>query len=66
MKISLVIPMYNESKIIADTAKILSEYMVGRFDSYEIIFSDDGSTDGCGDKVRELGLPCVRVVGYPS
>ena len=66
MKISLVIPMYNESKIIADTAKTLSEYMAGRFDSYEIIFSDDGSTDGCGDKVRELGLPCVRVVGYPE
>ena len=28
MKISLVIPMYNESKIIEATARELSEYMV--------------------------------------
>ena len=64
MKISLVIPMYNESKIIADTAKTLSEYMQGNFDDYEIIFSDDGSSDGSAEAVRELNLPCVRVVGY--
>ena len=64
MKISLVIPMYNESSIIADAAKTLSEYMSENFDEYEIIFSDDGSTDGCGDIVRSLGLPCVRVEGY--
>ena len=31
MKISLVIPMYNESSIIADTAKTLSEYMSKNF-----------------------------------
>ena len=31
---------------------------------YEILFSDDGSTDGCADIVRSLELPCVRVVGY--
>lgn len=66
MKISLVIPMYNESKIIADTAKTLSEYMADKFDDYEIIFSDDGSADGSGERVRELNLPCVRVVGYPE
>ena len=64
MKISLVIPMYNESGIITDTARTLSEYMSRSFDDYEILFSDDGSTDGCGDIVRELALPCVRVVGY--
>ncbi len=64
MKVSVVIPMYNESSIIADTAKKLSEEMVRSFDSYEILFSDDGSKDGCGDIVRDLNLPCVRVTGY--
>lgn len=64
MKISLIIPMYNEKAIIADAAKTLSEYMSRNFEEYEIIFSDDGSTDGCGDVVRELSLPCVRVEGY--
>lgn len=66
MKFTLCIPMYNESKIIADTAKTLTEYMSGRFDDYEIIFSDDGSTDGSADIVRALELPNVRVIGYPD
>ncbi len=64
MKISLIIPMYNESKIIADTAKTLSEYMSANFTDYEIIFSNDGSTDNCADIVRDLQLPYIRVVGY--
>lgn len=64
MKVSVVIPMYNESGIIEDTAKKLSEEMEQHFDSYEILFSDDGSKDGCGDIVRALELPCVRVTGY--
>ncbi len=64
MKFSLCIPMYNESSIIKETAQTLHEYMSQNFDDYEIIFSDDGSKDGCGDMVREMNLPCVRVVGY--
>ena len=64
MKFSLCIPMYNESSIIKETAKTLHEYMSANFEDYEIIFSDDGSRDGCGDMVREMNLPCVRVVGY--
>ena len=65
-KISLCIPMYNESSIIADTAKTLHEYMSATFESYEIIFSNDGSKDGCDKIVEEMNLPCVRVVGYPT
>ena len=58
--------MYNESAVIAQTAKTLSEYMEKTFGTgeYEIIFSDDGSRDGCGDIVRGLDLPGIRVVGY--
>ena len=66
MKISLCIPMYNENSIIADTAKTLSEYMEKTFDEYEILFSNDGSRDGCDKTVEALGLPNVRVVGYPD
>ncbi len=65
-KISLCIPMYNENSIIADTAKTLHEYMSATFADYEIIFSSDGSTDGCDKTVEELQLPNVRVVGYPD
>lgn len=62
--ITLIIPMYNESAIIADTAKTVSEYMQKNFESYEILFSDDGSRDGSADIVKALDLPCARVVGY--
>ena len=66
MKISLCIPMYNESSIIAETAATLSAYMGQHFEDYEILFSDDGSTDGSADIVKALELPHVRVVGYPD
>lgn len=62
--ITLIIPMYNESSIIADTAKTVSEYMANTFENYEIIFSDDGSKDGSAKIVKDLELPNVRVVGY--
>ena len=57
--------MYNESKIIADTAKTLHSYMQETFgDDFEIVFSDDGSTDGSKEAVNALGLSNVRTVGY--
>ncbi len=65
MKISVCIPMYNEEKIIRDTAKTLHAYMCERFgEDFEILFSDDGSRDKSANAVRELGLSNVRVVGY--
>ena len=66
MKISVIIPMYNESKIIVDTAKALYEYMNENFEDYEILFSNDGSKDNCGELVSELALPNVFVVGYEN
>lgn len=64
MRVSLCIPAYNEEKIIKDTLMTLDAYMRANFDDYEIIVSDDGSTDGTAKAAKELGLPCVRVVGY--
>lgn len=58
--------MYNEASIIKDTALTLSDYMSRTFDSYEILFSNDGSHDGCDKMVEELHLPNVRVVGYEN
>ena len=64
MKISLCIPMYNEISIIEDTARAVSEYMEKNFTDYEVIFSNDGSKDGCDKAVEALNLPNVRVIGY--
>ena len=64
MKLSLIVPMYNESAIIADSAKTYSEYLSAQFSDYELIFVDDGSVDGSGAIVEGLGLPNTRVVSY--
>ena len=66
MKISVIIPMYNEEKIIKDTAKEVHKYMTERFGAgeFEVIFSNDGSLDGCAEAVRSLELDGVRVTGY--
>lgn len=64
MRVSVCIPMYNENRVIAESAKRLSAYMESRFDDYEIVFCSDGSTDGCDETVRALGLPSVRVISY--
>ena len=65
MKMTVCIPMYNESAIIADTATTLSAYMSSTFEDYEILFSDDGSRDGSAEIVKSLNLPNVRVLENP-
>ena len=69
MELSVIIPMYNETPIAASCVRTLSEALEranpGR---YELIFSDDGSSDGCSAVVesaaRELSLTAgeIRVV----
>ena len=53
MKISVIIPMYNESSIIEDSLDQFYSYMVKTFDDFELIFVDDGSKDGCSAPVIE-------------
>ena len=66
MKISVVIPMYNEEKIIKDTALDVQKYMMSTFGEgeFEVLFSNDGSLDGSANAVSALGLEGVRVTGY--
>lgn len=66
MKISVIIPMYNEEKIIADTARDVAKYMRETFGEgqFEVLFSNDGSLDNSAEAVSSLGLEGVRVVGY--
>ncbi len=65
MRISVCVPMYNESSIIEQTARELYAYMTKNFDNdFELIFADDGSKDGSADIVNNLNLPNVKVVGY--
>lgn len=58
--ISLVIPCYNERSVIKDFAEGLSDVLppiAERFGvTFEMVFVDDGSTDGTSDLLREAAV----------
>ena len=68
MKISVCIPMYNEGDICVSCAEKLHGEMAGLSEKYgwdyEIIFCDDGSSDGCREKIERLATEKISVVGY--
>ena len=53
MKISVVIPVYNE---VDSIPQLYNELMVilSNFDSYEIFFIDDGSSDGSDKEIKKI------------
>ena len=59
-KLSVVIPAYNESQYLADTIESVRQAFSETGQSfYEIIVSDDDSTDGTADIAREAGTRVV-------
>ena len=70
MTVSVCIPIYNESDAVENCAEELYRKMCALRDKYgysfEIIFSDDGSTDDCRKKAIRFseGRPEVKVIGY--
>ncbi|MBE6597908.1 MAG: glycosyltransferase [Ruminococcaceae bacterium] len=57
MKLTVCIPMYNEAEIVSDAVRALTDKLedsaaLHNFE-YEILFSDDGSADGCGKIARD-------------
>lgn len=51
MKVSLVIPMYNEQSIIDSAIDTFYSFMKSKYEDFELIFVSDGSTDGCDNAV---------------
>ena len=70
MKLSVIIPMYNESSIVCDTIRTLDGYLSTVYpqEEYELIFVSDGSKDDCAEKAKGLcnEIPSLRVEGYPQ
>jgi glycosyltransferase involved in cell wall biosynthesis len=64
--ISLVVPCYNEERILTRTHRAIREAIEEITDDYEILFANDGSTDGTLDVLRRLEAsdPRVRVISY--
>ena len=59
MKLSIVIPVYNEVESLAK----LHQEIVQNIETpeYEVIYIDDGSTDGSSEKIQELSLANQRI-----
>ncbi len=58
MILSVIIPMYNEKTVAEACAKDLTDtleaYAAAHKIDYEVVFSDDGSTDGCGAIIEKF------------
>ena len=53
MNLSVVIPVFNEKESLPDLIKQLDKTLK-KFSQYEVIFVDDGSSDGSNDYLTEL------------
>src|SRR5690349_975934 len=62
MDISLVIPAKDEEQSIPELTQWISRVMQAHGFSYEVVFIDDGSTDGTWDQIRKAGEadPSIR------
>lgn len=64
MKISIIVPAYNEENRIAPTLQIINTFFASQNYSYEIIVVDDGSKDQTTTVVNNLKLPHTQVISY--
>lgn len=62
MDLSLVIPLYNEAESLPEL-KAWIEASLKDF-SYEIIFVDDGSTDGSWEVIQQMAAPNVKGIRF--
>src|SRR5687768_7894258 len=67
--VSVVVPAYNEAAIVEKNLRRLCEYMASLETEcrWEIVFIDDGSTDGTGDLAEAFadGMSNIQVLHHP-
>lgn len=65
-ELSIVIPIFNEADTLNSLHQRLSQTLLGMGRSYEIIYVDDGSTDGTEEILKQLHRrdPTVRVIRF--
>ncbi|MDZ7620242.1 MAG: glycosyltransferase family 2 protein [Patescibacteria group bacterium] len=61
MRVSVVIPVFNEHDNIEPLYNRLAETLTDARHQYEILFVDDGSNDGTVDRLREVAARDARV-----
>ncbi|MDH4271126.1 MAG: glycosyltransferase family 2 protein [Candidatus Aminicenantes bacterium] len=63
--LSVVIPVFNEEKAIADTLSFFSDFL-NEHPEAEVIFVDDGSRDGTGQILADRLDPRMRLISHPK
>ncbi|MBY8961141.1 glycosyltransferase [Flavobacterium sp. D11R37] len=63
MNLSIVIPLLNEEESLAELHRWIAGVMAANNYSYEILFIDDGSTDGSWKKIQSLSAADPNVKG---
>jgi glycosyltransferase AglD len=61
-KVTIILPAYNEGAILRRNVVKLDGMLQGILDDFEIIISEDGSTDGTGDIAKSLENGRIRVL----
>jgi dolichol-phosphate mannosyltransferase len=66
MKVSVIIPVFNEEAVIAETYRRLSAVMRDLPHDYELIFVNDGSRDGTLEILRRLAAadPRAKILNF--
>lgn len=63
LQISLVIPLYNEEESLSELFDWIDSVMKAHQYAYEVIFVDDGSSDGSWDVIEQLNAKSKTVKG---
>lgn len=61
--LSVILPAYNEEKMIAKASKVIGEILMAEGISYELVFVDDGSKDATWQKIGEEAEKNPRITG---
>ena len=67
VSVTVVVPTYNSGTLVEPLVESMLTQTIGR-DAFEVLFVDDGSTDGTPDRLEELAArdPLFRVLRLPN
>ena len=60
-RISVIIPSYNHEKYVAEAIRSVLDQT---FDDFEIVITDDGSTDGTVEEIKKFKDPRIRLFTF--
>lgn len=63
MNISIVIPLLNEEESLRELTQWIGRVMQQHSYSYEVVFIDDGSTDGSWNLIQQLATENQNIKG---